>query len=205
MKNKKLYATLLVGTLAVGMMGSTVMASGASTNPTGETTFTYSSGTITPPTPVNPDTADNDPNNWAITYTRNIMLSDDNKGTLASDLQADGAQIKFSVKQKLPGKDGKYDVTTGNIGTNGLSVKTTADSDWTNGTLIEMDGGTGVDMQLANSRNSTPAKLLAPSEEMVNLLTTRTSDNGFAAITDASEPAEGVTYTKTITWTVSKK
>lgn len=207
MKNKKLYAALLVGTMVVGMMGSTVMASGAATNPTGDTTVTYNSGTITPPDPVNPDTADEDPNNWAVTYDRSIMLADSNIGTGASEVQAAGAKIRFEVKQKVAGADGKYDVTDKNIGAKGLSVQTTADDEWTNGTNIAMDGTQGtVEMQLANSKSSTPADLLAPGEEIVNLLpTTRTSDSGYAALTEGSDAKDGITYTKTITWTVSKK
>ncbi len=201
MRNKKLYAAVLVGTMAVGMMGSTVMA-----DPTGDTTVTYNSGTITPPDPVNPDTADEDPNNWAVTYDRSIMLADSNIGTGASEVQAAGAKISFEVKQKVAGADGVYDIKEGNIGPNGLSVQTTADDEWTAGTNIAMDGTQGtVEMQLANSTNSTPADLLAPGEEIVNLTTDRASDNGFAALTEGSDAKDGITYTKTITWTVSKK
>lgn len=199
MRNKKLYAAVLVGTMAVGMMGSTVMA-----DPTGQTNFNYISGTITPPDPVNPDDSETDPNNWAITYDRNITLGDDNVGTLASEVQTKGAKIGFEVKQKVAGADGQYDVKEENIGTNGLSVKTTADASWSGGTLITMAGGSGVTMQLANSTNLT-ADVLAPDEEIVNLTAGRTSDNGFAAITGDSKAVDGVTYSKTITWTVSKK
>ena len=200
MRNKKLYAALLVGTMLVGMMGSTVMAS----SPTGTTNFTYNSGTITPPDTVDPQNPEGDPNNWAITYDRNVMLSDDNVATQATDAQSAGAQINFEVKQKVPGTDGDA-VTEANIGANGLSVQTTADTVWTSGTEIAMDGGSGVEMRLANTTNAASPKFLAPTEEIVNLTTTRTADKGYAALTENSNPTDGVTYTKTITWTVTKK
>lgn len=200
MRNKKLYAALLVGTMLVGMMGSTVMAS----SPTGTTNFTYNSGTITPPNPVDPQNPESDPNNWAITYDRNVILADDNVATQATDAQSAGAQINFEVKQKVPGTDGDA-VTEANIGAKGLSVQTTADTVWTSGTEIAMDGGSGVEMRLANTTNAASPKFLAPTEEIVNLTTTRTADKGYAALTEDSNPTDGVTYTKTITWTVTKK
>ena len=50
MKNRKLYAAALAATLAVSMMGTTVMAADV----TGDTTINYTPGTAGPIDPVNP-------------------------------------------------------------------------------------------------------------------------------------------------------
>lgn len=212
MRNKKLYAALLVGTMVVGMMGSTVMAA----DPTGNTNFTYNSGTITPPDPVDPVNPDADANNWAITYDRNIILADSNVGEDAAGVKTNGAQISFTVKQKVAGSDGDYQITDAQVGQYGLDIKASA-TNWASGTAIEMTNSTAtnpVKMQLANgeSVNSTPS-LLNPNGVIVNLNADNLdstigagsdSDKGWAALTSDSKAVDGTTYTQTVTWTVAR-
>ena len=200
MKNKKLYAALVAGTLAVSMMGTTVMAA-APTAPSGDTNFIYNSGWVGPTNPVDPGTEDTNPNNWMVNYPKTIELTEDNLETQVGNAATAGKALNFVVKQRVPGASGTGAVTAENVGA-GISVKPSADG-WASGTAITMTGSAGsVVMSLANSDSSA---FLNPNEEMLRLTNTTTADDGYAVVTDNSAAEDGVTYTKTVKFTFTRE
>ena len=199
MKNKKLYAALVAGTLAVSMMGTTVMA--AAPTASGDTNFIYNSGWVGPVDPVDPGTEDTNPNNWMVNYPKTIELTEDNLETEVANAATAGKALNFVVKQRVPGASGTGAVTAGNVGA-GTSVKPSADG-WVSGTDITMTGSAGsVVMSLANSDSSA---FLNPDEEMLRLTHTVTTDDGYAVVTDNSAAEDGVTYTKTVKFTFTRE
>ena len=196
MKNKKLYAALVAGTLAVSMMGTTVMAV-APTPPSGDTNFIYNSGWSGPVDPVDPGTEDTNPNNWMVNYPKTIELTEDNLETDVANAATAGKALNFVVKQRVPGASGTGAVTADNVGA-GISVKPSADG-WASGTGITMTGSAGsVVMSLAKSDSSA---FLNPDDEMLRLTHTVTTDDGYAVVKDNSAAVDGETYTKTVKFT----
>ena len=202
MKNKKLYAALVAGTLAVSMMGTTVLA--AAPTASGDTDFIYNSGWVGPVDPVDPGTEDTNPNNWMVNYPKTIELTEDNLETEVTNAATAGEALNFVVKQRVPGASGTGAVTADNVGA-GISVKPSADG-WASGTAITMTGSAGsagsVEMSLANSDTSA---FLNPNEEMLRLTNTTTADDGYAVVTDNSAAEDGVTYTKTVKFTFTRE
>ena len=203
MKNKKLYAALVAGTLAVSMMGTTVMAA-APTAPSGDTNFIYNSGWSGPTDPVDPGTEDTNPNNWMVNYPKTIELTEDNLETNVANAATAGKALNFVVKQRVPGASGTGAVTADNVGA-GISVKPSADG-WDSGTDITMTGSAGaagsVVMSLANSDTSA---FLNPDQEMLRLTNTTTTNKGYAVVTNNSAAVDGATYTKTVTFTFTRE
>lgn len=199
MKNKKLYAALVAGTLAVSMMGTTVLA--AAPTASGDTDFIYNSGWVGPVNPVDPGTEDTNQNNWMVNYPKTIELTEDNLETEVSKAATAGKALNFVVKQRVPGASGTGAVTADNVGA-GISVKPSA-AEWTSGTAITMTGSAGsVVMSLANSDSSA---FLNPDDEMLRLTHTETTGNGYAVVTDNSAAEDGVTYTKTVKFTFTRE
>lgn len=199
MKNKKLYAALVAGTLAVSMMGTTVLA--AAPTASGDTDFIYNSGWVGPVNPVDPGTEDTNQNNWMVNYPKTIELTEDNLETEVSNAATAGKALNFVVKQRVPGASGTGAVTADNVGA-GISVKPSA-AEWTSGTAITMTGSAGsVVMSLANSDSSA---FLNPDDEMLRLTHTETTGNGYAVVTDNSAAEDGVTYTKTVKFTFTRE
>lgn len=200
MKNKKLYAALVAGTLAVSMMGTTVMAA-APAAPSGDTNFIYNSGWVGPVDPVDPGTEDTNPNNWMVNYPKTIELTEDNLETNVANAATAGKALNFVVKQRVPGASGTGAVTADNVGA-GISVKPSADG-WASGTGITMTGSAGsVVMSLAKADSSA---FLNPNDEMLRLTHTVTTDDGYAVVTDNSAAEDGVTYTKTVKFTFTRE
>lgn len=200
MKNKKLYAALVAGTLAVSMMGTTVMAS-APTAPSGDTNFIYNSGWSGPTNPVDPGTEETNPNNWMVKYPKTIELTEDNLAAAPTNAATKGKTLNFVVKQRVPGSDNNSSVTAGNVGA-GISVKPSA-TGWSTGTNITMTGTQGsVVMSLADSEST---KYLAPNTEMLRLTNAKQTDDGYAVVTDNSDAVDGVTYKKTVTFKFTRE
>lgn len=185
MKNRKLYAALLTGTLAVTMMGTTVFASAGHT---GTTQFTYEGGTIQPP-------GTGDENDWMVKYPTSVKLADSNKAQDVPTSKTAGVPMKFSVTKK----DGATPVKAANIGA-GLSITASA-SNWTD-TNIAMDGRSGevVNMRLTSSTNA----FLRDAGTMATLTTSAPEATGYASLSRDSKPVSGRDYTQTVTWTVTK-
>ena len=185
MKNRKLYAALLTGTLAVTMMGTTVFASAGQT---GTTQFTYEGGTIQPP-------GTGDANDWMVKYPTSVKLADSNKAQNASASKTAGVPMAFSVTKK----DGTTSVGANNIGA-GLSITASA-SNWT-GTNIAMAGTSGevVNMQLTSSTDA----FLQNNGKMATLTVGAPNATGYASLSGNSKPVSGRNYTQTVTWTVTK-
>ena len=199
MKNKKLYTGLVAGTLAVSMMGTTVMA--AAPTASGDTNFIYNSGWAGPVNPVDPGTEDTNPNNWMVNYPKTIELTEDNLETNVANAATAGKALNFVVKQRVPGASGTGAVTADNVGA-GISVKPSAD-EWASGTGITMTGSAGsVVMSLAKADSSA---FLNPNDEMLRLTHTVTTDDGYAVVTDNSAAEDGVTYTKTVKFTFTRE
>lgn len=199
MKNKKLYTALVAGTLAVSMMGTTVMA--AAPTASGDTNFIYNSGWAGPVNPVDPGTEDTNPNNWMVNYPKTIELTEDNLETNVANAATAGKALNFVVKQRVPGASGTGAVTADNVGA-GISVKPSAD-EWASGTGITMTGSAGsVVMSLAKADSSA---FLNPNDEMLRLTHTVTTDDGYAVVTDNSAAEDGVTYTKTVKFTFTRE
>lgn len=199
MKNKKLYAALVAGTLAVSMMGTTVLA--AAPTASGDTDFIYNSGWVGPVDPVDPGTEDTNPNNWMVNYPKTIELTEDNLETNVANAATAGKALNFVVKQRVPGASGTGAVTADNVGA-GISVKPSADG-WASGTGITMTGSAGsVVMSLAKADSSA---FLNPNDEMLRLTHTVTTDDGYAVVTDNSAAEDGVTYTKTVKFTFTRE
>nr|WP_294494103.1 hypothetical protein [uncultured Mediterraneibacter sp.] len=201
MRNKKLYATLIAGALAVSMMGTTVMASTASTTANGQTKFTYSPGTAGPTDPIAPGNEENANNNWMVTYPRTITLMDNNEAE-AAQASTKGQAVAFTVKQRQAGADNSDKVTAGNVG-DGIQVSGT----WTGGNsdiaMNATSGGSTVKMGLVAS--GTTAFL--NSGGTVTTLTVADPDNeGYAVIKtgQVSQAVEGATYTATIDFTFTR-
>lgn len=200
MKNKKLYAALVAGTLAVSMMGTTVMAA-APTAPSGDTNFIYNSGWVGPTNPVDPGEEETDPNNWMVKYPKTIELTEDNLATAPANAATKGKTLNFVVKQRVPGSDNNSNVTAGNVGA-GISVKPSA-TDWSTGTDITMTGTQGsVVMSLADSEST---KYLEPNTEMLRLTDAKQTDDGYAVVKDNSAAVDGETYTKTVKFTFTRE
>ena len=200
MKNKKLYAALVAGTLAVSMMGTTVMAA-APTAPSGDTNFIYNSGWVGPTNPVAPGDEETDPNNWMVKYPKTIELTEDNLAANVGQASTKGETLNFEVKQRVPGSDNNNNVTAGNVGA-GISVKPSA-TGWTTGTDITMTGTQGsVVMSLANSEST---KYLAPNTEMLRLTNAKQTDDGYAVVKNNSAAVDGVTYKKTVTFKFTRE
>lgn len=200
MKNKKLYAALVAGTLAVSMMGTTVMAA-APTAPSGDTNFIYNSGWSGPTDPVDPGNEEKDPNNWMVNYPKTIELKEDNLATAPAEAQTAGEALTFVVKQRVPGSDNNSDVTAENVGA-GISVKPSA-TGWDTGADITMDGSSGeVVMNLANALSDA---FLNPNEEMLRLTQDTPTDAGYAVVKDNSAAVDGETYTKTVKFTFTRE
>ncbi|HJA81910.1 MAG TPA: hypothetical protein H9776_09270 [Candidatus Mediterraneibacter intestinipullorum] len=184
MRNKKLFAALLAGTLAVSMMGTTVFAS------TGTTTFNYTSGTIVGP-------GDDEANNWKITFPVSVTLGENNKAADESEAATKGSAMKFTLTNKDNGAASSTAVG------NGLSVTASA-SGWT-GAEIAMTGGTGVNMQLLpGDTSANTGNFLNSGQEIVKLDTTTTTDTAYASITSTSTAAADAKYSAVVTWTVTK-
>ena len=201
MKNKKLYAALVAGTLAVSMMGTTVLASTAPTSK-GNTTFTYNSGWTGPTDPVKPGEEETSPNNWMVNYPKAIELTETNLVEQASEASQSGKALNFKIKQRFPGSDGDA-VKAANVG-QGISVKPSA-AEWNSGTNITMAGTSGsVVMSLTDSDATA---YLQPDTEMLrlNASTPTQGDNGYAVVTDNSQAADGVTYSKVVTFTFTRE
>ena len=198
MKNRKLYAAALAATLAVSMMGTTVMAYD------GTTTFTYRPGTAGPTEPVDTTDPENDANNWVVSYPRNIVLMDNNEaGDDVSSAQTVGQKLTFKVTQRVAGRDNSNAVTAANIG-NGIVV---APGGWTASTTdILMDASAGTSQVNMNLANSTSNAYLNPADTMMTLTVDTSEDDGFAVIKngDAAKAVEGVTYTKAVTFSFTK-
>ena len=200
MKNKKVYAALVAGTLAVSMMGTTVMAA-APTAPSGDTNFIYNSGWAGPTDPVDPGNEEKDPNNWMVNYPKTIELKEDNLATTPAEAQTEGEALTFVVKQRVPGSDKNSNVTAENVGA-GISVKPSADG-WDTGADITMDGSSGeVVMNLANALSDA---FLTPKQEMLRLTQDTPTDAGYAVVKDNSAAVDGATYTKTVTFTFTRE
>lgn len=200
MKNKKLYAALVAGTLAVSMMGTTVMAS-APTAPSGDTNFIYNSGWSGPTDPVDPGTEDTNPNNWMVNYPKTIELTEDNLADAVGQASTKGEALTFVVKQRVPGASGDGAVTAANVGA-GISVKPSA-TGWTTGTDITMTGTSGeVVMNLANALSDA---FLTPNQEMLRLTQDTPTDAGYAVVKDNSAAVDGETYTKTVKFTFTRE
>ncbi len=200
MKNKKVYAALVAGTLAVSMMGTTVMAA-APTAPSGDTNFIYNSGWSGPTDPVDPGNEEKDPNNWMVNYPKTIELKEDNLATTPAEAQTEGEALTFVVKQRVPGSDKNSNVTAENVGA-GISVKPSADG-WDTGADITMDGSSGeVVMNLANALSDA---FLTPKQEMLRLTQDTPTDAGYAVVKDNSAAVDGATYTKTVTFTFTRE
>lgn len=187
MKNRKLYAALLTGTLAVTMMGTTVFASAGQT---GTTQFTYEGGTIQPP-------GTGDANDWMVKYPTSVKLADSNKAENVATSKTAGVPMAFSVTKK----DGTTAVSNTNIGA-GLKITASA-TNWT-GTNIAMGGrssGEVVNMRLT----STAGAFLQNNGEMATLTVGAPNATGYASLSGDSKPVSGRNYTQTVTWTVTKK
>lgn len=194
MKNRKLYAALLTGTLAVTMMGTTVFASAGQT---GTTQFTYEGGTIQPPDGGNE-------NDWMVRYPTSVKLADSNKAANAGESLTNGVPMEFSVTKK----DGTTEVTTDNIG-NGLNITATAAGWAATDKVINMDGTNGeiVNMQLTSGVTNNQTDFMTDGGIMATLTagsTATTKATGYASLSNDSEPISGADYSKTVTWTVSK-
>ena len=190
MKNRKLYAALLTGTLAVTMMGTTVFASAGQT---GTTQFTYEGGTIQPP-------GTGEGNNWMVKYPTSVKLSDSNKAENVAASKTSGVEMKFKVTQK----DGQTPVTANNIGT-GLTITATSSGTWT-GNAIEMNGTQGeiVNMQLTSADSSNQADFMASGSSMAVLTEGAAEATGYASLSSNSAPVSERDYSQTVTWTVTK-
>lgn len=195
MKNRKLYAALLTGTLAVTMMGTTVFASASYT---GTTQFTYDGGTIQPP-------EGGVENDWMVKYPTSVRLSDSNKAASAADSKTKGVAMKFAVTKK----DGISEVTKAEIA-NGLTItaSTATPGDWTE-TNIKMAGGTSgetVNMQLTSGVTSSQDNFLTTGGTMAVLTVGSSTDEatGYASISNDSKPVSGQSYNQTVIWTVTK-
>ena len=192
MKNRKLYAALLTGTLAVTMMGTTVFAAN-----TGTTQFMYEGGTIQPP-------GTGDENDWMVRYPTSVKLADSNKAATANESLTSGVPMEFSVTKK----DGTTDVTTDNIG-NGLNITATAAGWDVTGNVINMDGTNGetVNMQLTSGVTTNQTDFMTDGGIMATLTAgsaATTKATGYASLSSDSAPISGADYSKTVTWTVSK-
>lgn len=192
MKNRKLYAALLTGTLAVTMMGTTVFASAGQT---GTTQFTYEGGTIQPP-------GTGDANDWMVKYPTSVKLADSNKAENAAGSKTTGVPMEFSVTKK----DGSA-VEEKNIGAAGLKITATANN-WS-GTTIKMNGGNGetVNMQLTSGVVANQTNFMQSSGVMATLTpgsAATTKATGYASLSSNSAPVSGQNYSQTVTWTVAK-
>lgn len=212
MKNRKLYAAALAATLAVSMMGTTVMAA----DPTGTTEFTYQPGTAGPTDPINPADPENDANNWMVSYPRTIQLMDNNeagKGANGATAKAVGKQLPFHIYQQVPGENGDQ-INSKNVG-QGIKITATASSDtaWTNSspdiklTSAESDE---VIMNLISADGKSNAYVNKGGE--IDTFTAvaggavHDTTNGYAVLKNGSvETAiEGAVYSGTVTFTFSK-
>ena len=198
MKNRKLYAAALAATLAVSMMGTTVMAADV----TGDTTINYTPGTAGPIDPVNPGDEETSENNWMVVYPKTVVLTDSNLRNTSGALFENGATLSFTVKQKQAGADNNDTIKNANI-PNGIDVTATGISTvWTDKdiTMNAVDSGQGTaTMQLAGFDNSTTA--LAQGEKLGNLTDTATTKSGKAELTDSTKTVDGNSYSTTITFT----
>ena len=198
MKNRKLYAAALAATLAVSMMGTTVMAADV----TGDTTINYTPGTAGPIDPVNPGEEETSTNNWMVVYPRTVVLTDSNLRNTSGTLFENGATLSFTVKQKQPGSDGSDTIKNANIPT-GIDVTATAATTVWSATDITMDAvnsgqGTAT-MQLAGFDNSTTA--LNQGEKLGNLTDVAATKSGKAELTDSTKTVDGNSYSTAITFT----
>lgn len=198
---RRIYATLIAGALAVSAMGTTVMAADGP-SATGETDFSYTPGTAGPTDPVDPGQEDTSPNNWMVTYPRQVVLTDSNIGQ-AGDATTKGAKLDFVVKQKVAGAKGDYVVTADNVG-DGIKVVPSANG-WTTGTAINMDGAKAsevVQMSLATS-DSSPS-LVSQGGTMTTLTSQDYDKTGYALLTNAVDAVDGTQYTKAVTFTFTR-
>lgn len=191
MKNKKLFAAVLTASLAVGMMGTSVMAA---TSAEGTTNFTYTPGTAGPIDPVDPGTEETSVNNWMVVYPRTITLTDSN--VEAGNTFTKGASLQFTVKQKQAGADGDDTIKEQNI-PSGVSVSAAGADAEGNYTLNGDTEGTAT-MQLAGFTN---AKITNTSDELGLLLHDAATQSGKAKLSDVSQVVDGNTYTGQVTFT----
>ena len=197
MKNRKLYAAALAATLAVSMMGTTVMAADV----TGDTTINYTPGTAGPIDPVNPGEEETSTNNWMVVYPRTVVLTDSNLRNTTGTAFDNGTGLSFTVKQKQAGADNSDTIQSANIPT-GIDVTATAASTTWTGTDITMNAvnsgqGTAT-MQLAGFDSTTA---LNQGEALGNLDATTATKSGKAELTDNSKIIDGNSYSTTITFT----
>ena len=192
MKNRKLYAAALAATLAVSMMGTTVMAA---TSAEGTTNFKYQPGTAAPVDPVTPGTEETSVNNWMVVYPRNITLTDSN--IEAGDTFTNGAAVTFTVKQKQAGADNDDTIKEANI-PSGISVSAegaTATGDYT------LSGTQGsATMQLAGFNGT--SKITQNANEL-GVLThgAGATQSGKAKISNDNAVVDGNEYTGQVTFT----
>ena len=197
MKNRKLYAAALAATLAVSMMGTTVMAADV----TGDTTINYTPGTAGPIDPVNPGEEETSTNNWMVVYPRTVVLTDSNLRNTTGTAFDNGTGLSFTVKQKQAGADNSDTIQSATIPT-GIDVTATAASTTWTGTDITMNAvnsgqGTAT-MQLAGFDSTTA---LNQGEALGNLDATTATKSGKAELTDNSKIIDGNSYSTTITFT----
>lgn len=194
---RKIYATLIAGALAVSMMGTTVMAYDGTTN------FKYTPGTSGPTDPINPGDEETDPNNWMVSYPRNITLMDNNEGTLET-ASTKGQELIFKVKQRQAGSDNSDAVSAANVGA-GIVV---AAGGWASGTDIDMAASAGTSTVKMNLTNDAVDTLLQPGTTMMTLTSGTGNDekSGYAIIKEGevSTAVEGVTYTKAVTFSFTQ-
>lgn len=192
MRRRKLYAAALAATLAVSMMGTSVMAA---TTSNGTTKFSYQPGTSGPIDPVNPGDEETSVNNWLVFYPRTVTLTDSNVNTSTDDF-TDGASLSFTVKQKQAGADSSDQIQQANI-PQGLKVE--AEGAGANGdyTLNGDTQGTAT-MHLGGFTNTT---ITNSAKELGSLTYDQVTKSGKAVIRNNDSVVDGNTYTTNVTFT----
>lgn len=197
MKNKKLFAAVLTASLAVSMMGTSVMAATVE----GDTKLQYTPGTAGPIDPVTPGQEETDTNNWMVVYPRTVTLTDSNLRNTSGTAFDNGAALSFTVKQKQAGADNDDTIKNANI-PKGIDVTATgATTTWTDTdiTMTAINSGTGTaTMQLAGFDSSTTA--LTQGQKLGTLTDTATTKSGRAELTDSSKIVDGNSYATTVTF-----
>lgn len=194
MKNKKLFAAALTAALAVSMMGTSVMAYDGTTN------FKYTPGTSGPTDPINPGDEETDPNNWMVSYPRNITLMDNNESNLAS-ASTKGQELAFKVTQRQAGADQDDTVTADNV-QGGIVVAAAATDTWTSGEDITMAATTGSTSVNMNVTNAEVSAFVQPGSTVMTLTSGsgKDEDIAYAVIKqgEVANAADGETYTATV-------
>ena len=189
---RKVYAAVIAATLAVGMMGTSVMAE---TTASGETTFEYKTGGVGPIEPVDPGTEETSVNNWMVYFPKLVTLTDSNVAT--ADTFTKGTDVTFTVKQKQPGTDGD-EIKLDNI-PSGITVEANVPNEEGNFPLT----GSAGSATMQRGTCTTPHTVVTQTNNELGILKdgAGATQSGKAKISDNSGVVDGTTYSTNVIFT----